>query len=162
MRFFYFILLITLVACTPKQQAPVEKVQAVADTLITKVPLNIPPANEDLEWSSLIALMESLREIPAEQRAITLKNIKEETIKMHTAEWPETWNANPIRSRFTVFLTHVSLAADQRFDHDVLIKRSTAINQMMESWNVFAALLSEVNTSTLPNTAVDELVLKSE
>jgi hypothetical protein len=83
MRFCYLLFFVVLVGCTQKQP-PLSSNKAVkVDTLIQKTPLKIPVARQELNWSNVLALMESLHEIPFDQRAITLKNIKAEAIKLN-------------------------------------------------------------------------------
>ena len=142
MRFCYLFCCILLAGCTQQRPSLSSDNAVVIDTLIQKDPLNIPASRQELNWSSLLALMESLHEIPAEQRAITLKNIKEEALKLNMLPWPEDWNAKPIRARFNVFLTHASIAADQRSGDAALEAQSLAINKMKTSWDIFADQIS--------------------
>lgn len=142
MRFCYLLFFVVLVGCTQKQP-PLSSNKAVkVDTLIQKTPLKIPVARQELNWSNVLALMESLHEIPSDQRAITLKNIKAEAIKLNRQAWPKDWDTKPIRARFNVFVTHVSIAADQRLGDAALEEQSLAINKMKTSWDIFADLIS--------------------
>ena len=142
MRFCYLLFFVVLVGCTQKQP-PLSSDKAVkVDTLIQKTPLKIPVARQELNWSNVLALMESLHEIPSDQRAITLKNIKAEAIKLNRQPWPKDWDTKPIRARFNVFVTHVSIAADQRLGDAALEEQSLAINKMKTSWDIFADLIS--------------------
>lgn len=142
MRFCYLLFFVVLVGCTQKQP-PLSSDKAVkVDTLIQKTPLKIPVARQELNWSNVLALIESLHEIPSDQRAITLKNIKAEAIKLNRQPWPKDWDTKPIRARFNVFVTHVSIAADQRLGDAALEEQSLAINKMKTSWDIFADLIS--------------------
>lgn len=142
MRFCYLLFFVVLVGCTQKQP-PLSSDKAVkVDTLIQKTPLKIPVARQELNWSNVLALIESLHEIPSDQRAITLKNIKAEAIKLNRQPWPKDWDTKPIRVRFNVFVTHVSIAADQRLGDAALEEQSLAINKMKTSWDIFADLIS--------------------
>lgn len=142
MHFCYLLFFVLLVGCTQKQP-PLSSNKAVkVDTLIQKTPLKIPVARQELNWSNVLALMESLHEIPSDQRAITLKNIKAEAIKLNRQPWPKDWDTKPIRARFNVFVTHVSIAADQRLGDAALEEQSLAINKMKTSWDIFADLIS--------------------
>lgn len=142
MRFCYLLFFVVLVGCTQKQP-PLSSNKAVkVDTLIQKTPLKIPVARQELNWSNVLALIESLHEIPSDQRAITLKNIKAEAIKLNRQPWPKDWDTKPIRARFNVFVTHVSIAADQRLGDAALEEQSLAINKMKTSWDIFADLIS--------------------
>lgn len=142
MRFCYLLFFVVLVGCTQKQP-PLSSDKAIkVDTLIQKTPLKIPVARQELNWSNVLALIESLHEIPSDQRAITLKNIKAEAIKLNRQPWPKDWDTKPIRARFNVFVTHVSIAADQRLGDAALEEQSLAINKMKTSWDIFADLIS--------------------
>ena len=142
MRFWYLFCCILLIGCTQQQPSLSSDNAVVVDTLIQKAPLKIPASRQELNWSSLLALMESLHEIPSDQRAITLKNIKEEAIKLNVQPWPDDWNTKPIRARFNVFVTHASIVADQRFGDAHLEEQSLAINKMKSSWDIFADQIS--------------------
>jgi len=74
MRFYYLFYCILLVGCTQQQPSLSSNNAVVVDTLIQKAPLKTPGSRQELNWSNLLALMESLHEIPSDQRAITLKN----------------------------------------------------------------------------------------
>ena len=142
MRFCYLFCCVLLVGCTQQQPSLSSDNAVVVDTLIQKGALKIPASRQELNWSSLLALMESLHEIPSEQRAITLKNIKEEAIKLNVQPWPKDWDTKPIRARFNVFVTHASIASDQRFEDAALEQQSLAINKMKTSWDIFANQIS--------------------
>ena len=142
MRFCYLLFFVLLVGCTQKQPPLSSDKAVIVDTLIQKTPLKIPVARQELNWSNVLALMESLHEIPSDQRAITLKNIKAEAIKLNRQAWPKDWDTKPIRVRFNVFVTHVSIAADQRLGDTALEEQSLAINKMKTSWDIFADLIS--------------------
>lgn len=142
MRFCYLLFFVVLVGCTQKQPPLSSDKAVIVDTLIQKTPLKTPVARQELNWSNVLALMESLHEIPSDQRAITLKNIKAEAIKLNRQPWPKDWDTKPIRARFNVFVTHVSIAADQRLGDAALEEQSLAINKMKTSWDIFADLIS--------------------
>jgi hypothetical protein len=142
MRFCYLLFFVVLVGCTQKQPPLSSDKAVIVDTLIQKTPLKTPVARQELNWSNVLALMESLHEIPSDQRAITLKNIKAEAIKLNRQAWPKDWDTKPIRARFNVFVTHVSIAADQRLGDAALEEQSLAINKMKTSWDIFADLIS--------------------
>ena len=143
MRFFSFVCCILFVGCSQKQPPPSQKKLETADTLIQKTLLKTPASSQDLNWSSVIALMESLHDTPSNQRKITLTNIKEEAVKLNTQPWPKDWDINPIRARFNVFITHASIAADQRLADADLEKQSLAIKKMKASWNNFADQIND-------------------
>ena len=105
MRFCYLLFFVVLVGCTQKQPPLSSDKAVIVDTLIQKTPLKTPVARQELNWSNVLALMESLHEIPSDQRAITLKNIKAEAIKLNRQAWPKDWDTKPIRARFNVFVT---------------------------------------------------------
>ena len=142
MRFCYLLFFVLLVGCTQKQPPLSSDKAVIVDTLIQKTPLKTPVARQELNWSNVLALMESLHEIPSDQRAITLKNIKAEAIKLNRQPWPKDLDTKPIRARFNVFVTHVSIAADQRLGDAALEEQSLAINKMKTSWDIFADLIS--------------------
>jgi hypothetical protein len=106
--------------------------------------------------------MESLHEIPFDQRAITLKNIKAEAIKLNRQPWPKDWDTKPIRARFNVFVTHVSIAADQRLGDAALEEQSLAINKMKTSWDIFADLISGDTMLTGFNPTISQPIRKTE
>ena len=166
MRFWYLFCCILLIGCTQQQPSLSSDNADVVDTLIQKVPLKIPASRQELNWSSLLALMESLDEIPAEQRAITLKNIKEEAIKLNVQPWPDDWNTKPIRARFNVFVTHASIAADQRFGDTfgdtAFEQQSLAIDKMKKSWDIFADQISGDAMLTPFDPAISQTIRKVE
>lgn len=162
MRFCYLLFFVVLVGCTQKQP-PLSSNKAVkVDTLIQKTPLKIPVARQELNWSNVLALMESLHEIPFDQRAITIKNIKAEAIKLNRLPWPKDWDTKPIRARFNVFVTHVSIAADQRLGDAALEEQSLAINKMKTSWDIFADLISGDTMLTGFNPTISQPIRKTE
>lgn len=91
-------------------------------------------------------LIESLHSIPANQRAITLQSIKEEALRLNKQTWPEQWNTNATRSRYNVFLTQLSLAADQRYGENAFEKQALSIVDMKTSWNIFTEHLKSKDT----------------
>ena len=149
MRFYYLIFYVFFVSCIQKQSPSSSSKPVEVDTLIQKTPLKIPDSSEELNWSNLLALMESLHETPSDQRSITLKNIKVEAIKLNTQLWPKNWDTKPIRSRFNIFLTHACLAADQLYGENIMYKQSNAINQMKISWDFFANKLKKITFNNL-------------
>lgn len=162
MRFCYLLFFVVLVGCTQKQ-LPLSSNKAVkVDTLIQKTPLKIPVARQELNWSNVLALMESLHEIPFDQRAITLKNIKAEAIKLNRQPWPKDWDTKPIRARFNVFVTHVSIAADQRLGDDTIEEQSLVINKMKISWDIFANQIRGDNVLTDFNSTIGQPIQKTK
>ena len=162
MRLCYLFFFIALVGCTQKQPPLFSNNSVTVDTLIQKTPLKIPVSSQELNWSNLLALMESLHEIPYDQRSITLKNIKEEAIKLNTQAWPKDWDTKPIRARFNVFVTHVSIAADQRLGDDTIEEQSLVINKMKISWDIFASQISGDNMLTNFNSTIGQPIQKTK
>lgn len=162
MRFCYLLFFVLLVGCTQKQPPLSSNKAVIVDTLIQKTPLKTPVARQELNWSNVLALMESLHEIPSDQRAITLKNIKAEAIKLNRQAWPKDWDTKPIRARFNVFVTHVSIAADQRLEDAALEEQSLAINKMKKSWDIFADLISGDTMLTGFNHTISQPIRKTE
>ena len=162
MRLCYLFFFIALVGCTQKQPPLFSNNSVTVDTLIRKTPLKIPVSSPELNWSNLLALMESLHEIPYDQRSITLKNIKEEAIKLNTQAWPKDWDTKPIRARFNVFVTHVSIAADQRLGDDTIEEQSLVINKMKISWDIFANQIRGDNVLTDFNSTIGQPIQKTK
>ena len=162
MRFYYLFYCILLVGCTQQQPSLSSNNAVVVDTLIQKTSLITPASRQELNWSSLLALMESLHEIPSHQRAITLKNIKEEAIKLNSQPWPEDWDTKPIRARFNVFVTHASIAAVQRFGDTAFEQQSLTINKMKKSWDIFADQISGDAMLTPLDPAISQPIRKVE
>ena len=162
MRFCYLFCCILLVGCTQQQSSLSSNSAVVVDTLIQKTPLITPASRQELNWSSLLALMESLHEIPSDQRAITLKNIKEEAIELNSQPWPEDWDTKPIRARFNVFVTHASIAAVQRFGDTAFEQQSLTINKMKKSWDIFADQISGDAMLTPLDPAISQPIRKVE
>ena len=162
MRLCYLFFFIALVGCTQKQPPLFSNNSVTVDTLIQKTPLKIPVSSQELNWSNVLALMESLHEIPYDQRSITLKNIKEEAIKLNTQAWPKDWDTKPIRARFNVFVTHVSIAADQRLGDDTIEEQSLVINKMKISWDIFANKIRGDNVLTDFNSTIGQLIQKTK
>ena len=162
MRLCYLFFFIALVGCTQKQPPLFSNNSVTVDTLIQKTPLKIPVSSQELNWSNVLALMESLHEIPYDQRSITLKNIKEEAIKLNTQAWPKDWDTKPIRARFNVFVTHVSIAADQRLGDDTIEEQSLVINKMKISWDIFASQISGDNVLTDFNSTIGQPIQKTK
>ena len=156
MRFYYLFYCILLVGCTQQQPSLSSNNAVVVDTLIQKAPLKIPGSRQELNWSNLLALMESLHEIHSDQRAITLKNIKEEAAKLNAQPWPKEWDTKPIRARFNVFVTHASIASDQRLEDNALEQQGQAINKMKASWNIFANQITSDKTLAPFNPAIGQ------
>ena len=67
MRFCYLLFFIVLVGCTQKQPSPSSDNSVIVDTLIQTNPLKTPVSKQELNWSNIMALMESLQDIPYEQ-----------------------------------------------------------------------------------------------
>ncbi len=70
MRFCYLFYCILLAGCTRQRPSLSSDNAVLVDTLIQKVPLKIPASRQELNWASLLALMESLHEIPAQQLSL--------------------------------------------------------------------------------------------
>jgi hypothetical protein len=144
MRFIFFSCILIVLGCTQSAQETLstkEDYSAVADSIIHTVSAKTAPNKEALNWNSLSQLMNSLGKIPAAQRNITLKTIKEESIELLNVPWPEEWNTNPIRSRYMVYLTHASIAADQRLNDSIVEGQARSIVKMKNSWNNFVLRL---------------------
>lgn len=162
MRFYYLVFFMFLVGCRQKQSPLSFDSSVVVDTIIQKTPLKIPASSQEMNWSNLLALMESLHEIHTDQRAITLKNIKEEAAKLNAQPWPNEWDTKPIRARFNVFVTHASIASDQRFDDNALEQQGQAINKMKTSWNIFANQITGDEMLAPFNPAIGQPINKIE
>lgn len=157
MRFIIFSFLILIIACTqPKQIASRADVvdTHVIDSIINSVVPHQLIEDETINWGNLVGLLESLNDVPYEQREVALKSIKDEAVTLSNQSWPERFNTNPIRSRFNVFVTYASLAADQRFSTNPSLEQARAIAKMKQSWNDFANRIE--NSLELPvlNTAI--------
>lgn len=156
MRLLFCCILFVLVGCKNSKPAP-QKAEApnyaALDSIIAAVSVTPPVVDEALNLTSVHQLMESLNTVPFAQRKVTLKNIKDEALQLSKNPWPKKWDTKPIRSRYNVFMTHLSIATDQRFSGNVLEAQTNAIVKMKESWNIFAAKLQLVETSTVLKTA---------
>ncbi len=162
MRFYYLGFFMFLVGCKQKQPPLSFDSSVVVDTIVQKTPLKIPASSHEINWSNLLALMESLHEIHSDQRAITLKNIKEEAAKLNAQPWPKEWDTKPIRARFNVFVTHASIASDQRLEDNALEQQGQAINKMKASWNIFANQITSDKTLAPFNPAIGQPINKTE
>lgn len=152
MRFFFFCGLLFVFGCTPsKPQITTQKLvgTAIADSIIASVDVATPQPIDSLDWSNLVQLMESLNEIPFEQRKITLETLKKEAVTFSSQVWPVELDTNPFRSRFTVFLTDVYVASDNRFSANVAEQQAAAIAKMKYSWNVFVSHLRTTKSSAV-------------
>jgi hypothetical protein len=157
MRFIIISFLFLITACTqPKQTTSITEAvdTRIVDSIISIVIPRQLTVHETLNWANLVSLLESLSDMPSEQREVALKNIKDEAVSLANQPWPERFNSNPIRSRFNVFVTYASLAADQRFSVNPALEQARAIVKMKQSWNDFANRIE--NSLELPvlNTAV--------
>jgi len=157
MRFIIISFLFLMTACTqPKQIASsTEAVDTrIVDSIINTVIPRQLTVHETLNWANLVDLLASLNDVPFEQREVALKNIKDEAVSLANQPWPDRFNSNPIRSRFNIFVTYSSLAADQRFSANPALEQARAIAKMKQSWNDFANRIE--NSPELPvlNTAV--------
>jgi hypothetical protein len=152
MRLITLCSVVILVCCSqPKQENLLPKVEdtAVVDSILNSVLAETAPSTASLNWSNLTQLMNSLGNIPTAQRSITLKTIKDESTKLLSASWPEKWNTNPIRSRYMVFVTHASIAADQRINGDIAEQQAKSILKMKRSWNIFVSHIQSKETSAV-------------
>ena len=93
--------------------------------------------------------MESLNEIPFEQRKITLETLKKEAVTFSSQVWPVELDTNPFRSRYTVFLTDVYVASDKRFSDNAAEQQAEAIAKMKYSWNVFVSHMRTKKSSAV-------------
>ena len=151
MRFIIISFIFLITACTqPKQIASsAEAVDTrIVDSIINTVIPRQLTVHETLNWANLVDLLESLNDVPFEQREVALKNIKYEAVSLANQPWPDRFNSNPIRSRFNVFVTYASLAADQRFGADPALEQARAIAKMKQSWNDFTNRIE--NSTELP------------
>ena len=162
MRFYYLVFFMFLVGCRQKQPPISFDRSVVVDTFIQKTPLKIPFSSREINWSNLLALMESLHEIQSDQRSITLNNIKEEAAKLNALPWPKEWDTKPIRARFNVFVTHASIASDQRLWDTALEQQGQAINKMKTSWNIFANQITGDETLAPFNPAIGQPINKTK
>jgi len=157
MRLITLCSVVILVCCSqPKQENLISKVEdtAVVDSILNSVLAKSAPSTASLNWSNLTQLMNSLGNIPTAQRSITMKTIKDESTKLLSASWPEEWNTNPIRSRYMVFVTHASIAADQRLNGDIAEQQAKSILKMKRSWNIFVSHIQSEETSTVLETTL--------
>ena len=156
MRTFLFSIMLIAVSCTsPKPQANTQNVvnSAYADSIIASIDVVIPPSIDALNLSNFVQLMESLNTIPFEQRQVTLKSIKDEAKTVFSQAWPDVLNTNPIRSRYTVFLTDTHVAADNRLGQNAAAQQAEAIVKMKKSWNIFINQISAQESSAVLETA---------
>ncbi|MGB0254678.1 MAG: hypothetical protein ACPF95_00705 [Flavobacteriaceae bacterium] len=152
MRLLTLCSVVVLLCCSqPKQENLLPKVEdtAVVDSILNSVLAEAAPSKASLNWSNLTQLMNSLGNTPTAQRSITLKTIKDESTKLLSASWPEEWNTNPIRSRYMVFVTHASIAADQRLNGDIAEQQAMSILKMKRSWNIFVSHIQSKETSAV-------------
>ena len=157
MRFFFICLVLVGIGCTqPKPQSTTQKVvnTAIADSLIQSIDLLMPQSNDSLNVSNLVQLMESLAEIPFEQRQVTLKSIKQETKSLLNQPWPERLDINPIRSRYVVFITDAHIAADKRLGQNAAVEQAKNIIKMKNSWNIFVSQMSTSESSAVLETTL--------
>ncbi|NCG05203.1 MAG: hypothetical protein GWO82_07715 [Bacteroidetes bacterium] len=156
MRTFFFSIMLIAVSCTsPKPQANTQNVvnSAYADSIIASIDVVIPPSIDALNLSNFVQLMESLNTIPFEQRQVTLKSIEDEAKTVFSQAWPDVLNTNPIRSRYTVFLTDTHVAADNRLGQNAAAQQAEAIVKMKKSWNIFISQISAQESSAVLETA---------
>ncbi|MGB0274613.1 MAG: hypothetical protein ACPF9U_05210 [Flavobacteriaceae bacterium] len=152
MRCIFFCSLLLVFGCTQsKPQTTTQKVvgTAIADSIIASVDVATPQPIDSLDWSNLIQLMESLNEIPFEQRKITLETLKKEAVTFSSQVWPVELDTNPFRSRYTVFLTDVYVASDKRFSDNAAEQQAEAIAKMKYSWNVFVSHMRTKKSSAV-------------
>lgn len=157
MRFNVVVFTMIFLGCSqPKPVQYVAKIQdtAVSDSIVGSVSIEIPTSLEELNWDNVTQLMNSLEEIPFEQRSVTLTAIKNEVLMISKKTWPEVWDNNPVRSRYNVFVTHASIAADQRYGNDAPIAQAKAIAKMKHSWNIFASHIQSEETLTVLETTL--------
>lgn len=93
--------------------------------------------------------MQSLNDIPFEQRQVTLKSIKQEAKTVFNQTWPKQLDTNPIRSRYVVFLTDVHVASEKRLGQNAEEKQAEAIVKMKKSWNIFIGQISPIESSAV-------------
>ena len=156
MRTFLFSIMLIAVSCTsPKPQANTQNVvnSAYADSIIASIDVVIPPSIDALNLLNFVQLMESLNTIPFEQRQVTLKSIKDEAKTVFSQAWPDVLDTNPIRSRYTVFLTDTHVAADNRLGQNAAAQQAEAIVKMKKSWNIFINQISAQESSAVLETA---------
>lgn len=151
-----FLVMMFLGCGQPKPVHPATKIQgtAVSDSIVGSVSIETPASLGELNWENVMQLMNSLEEIPFEQRSVTLNAIKNEAFLMTKKTWPEVWNNNPVRSRYNVFFTHASIAAEQRYDNDAPLEQANAIAKMKHSWNIFARQLKYEDASAVLETTL--------
>ena len=152
MRISFFSIMLIAVSCTsPKPQTITQNVvnSANADSIIASIAVAIPPTIDSLNLSNFAQLIASLNTIPFEQRQVTLKSIKDEAVTLFKQTWPDEFNTNPIRSRYTVFLTDIHVAADKRLGQNAAAQQAEAIVKMKKSWNIFTAQISEKEPSAI-------------
>lgn len=152
MRFLTVPFLVMILGChQPKQIPTATKVTdtSILDSIIGSVLVKTPESQGEIKWENLIELMNSLENIPFQQRSVTLLTIKNEAISIANKSWVPQWENNPIRSRYNIFVTHVSLAADQRYSGDFSLAQAKAIAKMKQSWNVFASQLQPTASSAV-------------
>ena len=146
----------------PKQTPSLTKTDhsSIVDSIMGSVLVKIPESQGEIEWENLTELMNSLENIPFQQRGVTLTTIKNEAIRIAKKSWVPEWENNPVRSRYNVFVTHVSLAAEQRYGDDASLTQAKAIAKMRQSWNIFASHLESTESSAVPESTTRKGVLK--
>lgn len=147
-----FCTLLLAISCTSKKpQTTVQNVDnsVDVDALIASIAVATPPAIDALNLSNFVQLMESLNTIPFEQREVTLKSIKDEAKTVLSQPWPKALDTNPIRSRYTVFVTDAHIAADKRLGQNASAQQAEAIVKMKKSWNIFVAQISKLEASAV-------------
>lgn len=142
----------TVVSCTaPKPQSTTQNIVNTVniDSIIASVDVVTPPTIDSLNLSNFVQLIQSLNDIPFEQRQVTLKSIKQEAKTVFSQSWPKRFDTNPIRSRYMVFLTDVHVAADKRLSQNAAEQQAESIVKMKKSWNVFVGQMSKLESSTV-------------
>tara|TARA_E500000178_G_C16847394_1_gene673504 strand:- start:195 stop:641 length:447 start_codon:yes stop_codon:yes gene_type:complete len=141
-----------VVSCTaPKPRPTPQKIvsSVSVDSIIASVDVVTSPIIDSLNLSNFVQLMQSLNDIPFEQRQVTLKSIKQEAKTVFNQTWPKQLDTNPIRSRYVVFLTDVHVASEKRLGQNAEEKQAEAIVKMKKSWNIFIGQISPIESSAV-------------
>lgn len=165
MRFSFFCVMFLAIGCTPSEpQKATQKVvnTATADSIIASIDVVLPQPIDSLDIINVAQLIESLTQIPFEQRQVTLQSIKKEANTYLDQKWPKRLDTNPIRSRYMVFVTDAHIAADKRLGRNAAEEQAKIIVKMKKSWNIFVNQLKWQESSAVLEMTPRELISKSK
>jgi len=165
MRFSFFCIVFLATACTPSEpQKATQKVvnTATADSIIASIDVALPQPIDSLDMINVAQLIESLAQIPFEQRQVTLQSIKKEANTFLDQKWPKALDIKPIRSRYMVFVTDAHIAADKRLGRHAAEEQAKIIVKMKKSWNIFVRQLKRQESSAVLEMTPREMISKSK